>query len=83
MLLTCVCSSWNTARMHVHMYIFAFSHQEEDPVPSHHGVAYVDLSALLYPGVSRVRGAYQVHPYDESEFLVKVRTHVHLTMDAM
>jgi tetratricopeptide (TPR) repeat protein len=45
--------------------------KEEDPVPSYHGVAYVDLSALLYPGVSRVRGAYPVHPYDEGEFSTK------------
>ncbi|KAI6645782.1 hypothetical protein LOD99_13045 [Oopsacas minuta] len=40
---------------------------EEEPSFSYHGVAFVSLSSLLYPGTSRITGAYIVHPYTESE----------------
>lgn len=39
--------------------------KEEEPQSSYHGIAYVDLAPLLYPGVSKIRGAYLVHPYSE------------------
>jgi len=41
--------------------------KEEEAATSFHGIAYVDLAPLLYPGVSKIRGAYQIHPYIESE----------------
>ncbi|XP_052698028.1 cilia- and flagella-associated protein 70-like isoform X9 [Crassostrea angulata] len=32
---------------------------------SYHGVAFVNLAPLLYPGVKRIRGAYKVHAYTD------------------
>lgn len=32
---------------------------------SYHGVAFVNLAPLLYPGVKRIRGAYKVHSYTD------------------
>ncbi|KAL7979102.1 hypothetical protein Chor_015126 [Crotalus horridus] len=43
---------------------------EEDPI-SFHGVAYVSLVPLLYPGVKRIRGAFRVFPYHDSEVFEK------------
>lgn len=40
---------------------------EEDIPISYHGVAYVNMAPLLYPGVKRIRGAYLVKPYIENE----------------
>ena len=33
---------------------------------SFHGVVYVDMAPLLYPGATTIRGAYKVHPYVEA-----------------
>lgn len=41
--------------------------KEEETVPSHHGIAYLDLSSLLYPGVTRVFGAYCVENMNEAD----------------
>ncbi|XP_019862810.1 PREDICTED: cilia- and flagella-associated protein 70-like [Amphimedon queenslandica] len=41
--------------------------KEEETTISHHGVAYLDLSSLLYPGVTRVFGAYYVESLNEIE----------------
>ncbi|XP_029924218.1 cilia- and flagella-associated protein 70 [Myripristis murdjan] len=41
-----------------------------------HGVAYVDLGPLLYPGVTRIRGAYRVHPFSETELQEKTKQSV-------
>ncbi|KAM9305428.1 cilia- and flagella-associated protein 70 [Gastrophryne carolinensis] len=46
---------------------------EEDPVVSFHGVAYVNLVPLLYPGVKRLRGAYRILPYQEADVLEKTK----------
>ena len=43
---------------------------------SFHGATYLDLSPLLYPGTSRVCGAYSLHPYTEAEVLNKVLSFV-------
>ncbi|KAJ3609118.1 hypothetical protein NHX12_023644, partial [Muraenolepis orangiensis] len=40
---------------------------------SFHGVAYVDMGPLLYPGATRIRGAYRVHPFSESDLLAKAK----------
>ncbi|KAA0706143.1 Cilia- and flagella-associated protein 70 [Triplophysa tibetana] len=43
---------------------------------SFHGVVYVDLAPLLYPGVRRIHGTYRIHPFNESELQAKAqRTH--------
>ncbi|XP_065175351.1 cilia- and flagella-associated protein 70-like [Sycon ciliatum] len=36
---------------------------------SYHGVAFVDLSPLLYPGCTQVRGCYRVFPHNEADVL--------------
>ena len=41
--------------------------REDESFSSYHGIAYVDLAPLLYPGVSKVRGAYLIHPYNEAD----------------
>ncbi|XP_063791124.1 cilia- and flagella-associated protein 70 isoform X2 [Pseudophryne corroboree] len=46
---------------------------DEDAQVSFHGVAYVNMVPLLYPGVKRLRGAYRVFPYQESEVLEKTK----------
>ncbi|CAL8297817.1 unnamed protein product [Lota lota] len=40
---------------------------------SFHGVAYVDMGPLLYPGATRIRGTYRVHPFSESDLLAKAK----------
>jgi len=46
--------------------------EEEQPI-CFHGVAYVNLSPLLYPGATYVRGAYKVYPYNEEEVFQRKR----------
>lgn len=50
---------------------------EENPELPFHGVAFVDMGRLLYPGVNRIRGAYSILPFTEAELLTKV-TFVHI-----
>lgn len=45
---------------------------EEDQHIPFHGVAFVNMGRLLYPGVTRIRGAYSIHPFSDSELLNKV-----------
>ncbi|XP_060758371.1 cilia- and flagella-associated protein 70 [Neoarius graeffei] len=40
---------------------------------SFHGVAYVNFAPLLYPGVRHIRGAYRIHPFSESDLLMKTK----------
>ncbi|XP_053327861.1 cilia- and flagella-associated protein 70 [Spea bombifrons] len=49
---------------------------EEDLQISFHGVAYVNMVPLLYPGVTRLRGAFRIHPYQDSEVLEKTKCQV-------
>ncbi|KAL0993444.1 hypothetical protein UPYG_G00107960 [Umbra pygmaea] len=49
---------------------------EEDNQISFHGLAYVDMAPLLYPGVRCIRGAYLVHPFDDADLLVKTKRKV-------
>ncbi|KAM3625593.1 uncharacterized protein V6R79_014500 [Siganus canaliculatus] len=46
---------------------------EEDPEIPFHGVAFVDMEPLLLPGISRIRGAYSIHPFSEAKLLKKVK----------
>ncbi|XP_037660705.1 cilia- and flagella-associated protein 70 isoform X2 [Choloepus didactylus] len=39
---------------------------EDESQLSFHGVAYVNMVPLLYPGVKRIRGAFHVYPYLDS-----------------
>ncbi|XP_051987300.1 cilia- and flagella-associated protein 70 isoform X2 [Xyrauchen texanus] len=49
---------------------------EDEIQISFHGVVYVDLVPLLYPGVRRIHGAYRIYPFYESDLLTKTqRTH--------
>ena len=41
-------------------------------VTSHHGVAYLDLSPLLYPGNTKIAGAFTLHPFSTSDITGKV-----------
>lgn len=47
---------------------------DEDRQIFSHGVAYVNMLPLLCPGVQRIRGAFRVCTYQDSEVLEKVRT---------
>lgn len=40
---------------------------------SFHGVAYVNMVPLLYPGVKRIRGAFHVYPYLEGTVFEKTK----------
>ena len=40
---------------------------EEVLVPGYHGVSYVDISSLMYPGATQLNCAFPVLPYDEAE----------------
>ncbi|KAM9861139.1 cilia- and flagella-associated protein 70-like [Aulostomus maculatus] len=46
---------------------------EEDPQIPFHGVAFVDMGRLLYPGVTRIRGAYSIQPFSEMELFNKTK----------
>lgn len=45
---------------------------DADEHVSFHGIVYLNLAPLLYPGVKRIRGAYRVHPYTEQDMMEKV-----------
>ncbi|KAK5874319.1 hypothetical protein PBY51_019274 [Eleginops maclovinus] len=49
---------------------------EEAPEIPFHGVVFVDLGRLLYPGVSHIRGAYSILPFSEAELLKKAKRSV-------
>ena len=49
---------------------------EEESTLSYHGVAFVSLSSLLYPGTNRITGAYLVHPYNETEVAARTQCNV-------
>ncbi|XP_038599925.1 cilia- and flagella-associated protein 70 isoform X3 [Tachyglossus aculeatus] len=46
---------------------------DEEGQISFHGVAYVNMVPLLYPGVKRIRGAFRVYAYQESEVYEKTK----------
>ncbi|XP_049452131.1 cilia- and flagella-associated protein 70 isoform X2 [Epinephelus fuscoguttatus] len=49
---------------------------DKNPEIPFHGVAFVDMGRLLYPGVSRIRGAYSIQPFSEAELLNKAKRSV-------
>nr|XP_023666401.1 cilia- and flagella-associated protein 70 isoform X2 [Paramormyrops kingsleyae] len=46
---------------------------EDEAQLSFHGVVYVDLAPLLYPGVRRIHGAYSLHPFYEADMQDKTK----------
>uniref|UniRef100_A0A3Q2TTM0 Cilia and flagella associated protein 70 n=1 Tax=Fundulus heteroclitus TaxID=8078 RepID=A0A3Q2TTM0_FUNHE len=50
--------------------------REDNPEIPFHGLAFVDMGRLLYPGVSRIRGAYTIQPFYEAELLNKTKRRV-------
>lgn len=55
--------------------------KEEEVAVSFHGVAYVDLAPLLYPGVSKIHGAFLVQPFNETEMIEQFNHKSILTED--
>jgi len=47
--------------------------KDDDTSTSCHGIAWINLAPLLYPGVTRIKGAALVHPYIESEVLERTK----------
>ncbi len=39
---------------------------------SYHGVAYIDMAHILYPGATRIKGAFKIQHYTDAEYLAKV-----------
>lgn len=56
--------------------------QEEDGALSYHGIAYVDASPLLYPGVQTIRGAYKITPFSETSLQEKTGCTVGISEEA-
>ncbi|XP_013406723.1 cilia- and flagella-associated protein 70 isoform X2 [Lingula anatina] len=46
---------------------------EEEGTISYHGIVYVNMAPLLYPGVKRIRGAYKVYAYSDNEMAEKTK----------
>ncbi|XP_075258930.1 cilia- and flagella-associated protein 70-like isoform X3 [Convolutriloba macropyga] len=47
--------------------------REDEAQQSFHGIAYVNMAKLLYPGIKKIRGAFKVHPYNEAEYFEKTK----------
>ncbi|WAR19559.1 CFA70-like protein, partial [Mya arenaria] len=47
--------------------------KDDDGSVSFHGVAYVNLAPLLYPGVKRIRGAYKINSYTDQALFEKTK----------
>ncbi|XP_056141224.1 cilia- and flagella-associated protein 70 [Lampris incognitus] len=54
---------------------------EDELQISFHGVAYVDMGPLLYPGASRIRGAYRVFPFTDADLRAKTKRTVSVLRD--
>ncbi|XP_033622434.1 cilia- and flagella-associated protein 70 isoform X2 [Fukomys damarensis] len=46
---------------------------EDESLLSFHGVAYINMVPLLYPGVRRIRGAFHVYPYLDTTVYEKTK----------
>ncbi|CAH8483524.1 unnamed protein product [Schistosoma turkestanicum] len=57
--------------------------KDEEPTYTHHGVAYVNLTPLLYPGVDYVRGAYKIYPFNQKEYEEKTKRQNCLLRDVL
>lgn len=50
---------------------------------SYHGVVYVDMQPLLYPGATQIRGAYKIHPFAENDYTTKTKRKVGIADEAL
>ncbi|CAH8508985.1 unnamed protein product [Schistosoma margrebowiei] len=57
--------------------------KDDEPTYTHHGVAYVNLTPLLYPGVDYVRGAYKIYPFYQKEYEEKTKRQNSLLRDVL
>lgn len=57
--------------------------KDEDLNMSYHGVAYVDMQPLLYPGATHIRGAYKIHPFQDSEYSTKTKRKIGIADEAL
>lgn len=46
--------------------------KDDDGHIGFHGIVYLDLAPLLYPGVRRIHGAYKIMAYSDQELSEKV-----------
>lgn len=58
------------------------SKKEEEGAVSYHGIAYVDASPLLYPGINTIRGAYKITPFSETALQEKTGCTVGISEEA-
>ncbi|XP_041606786.1 cilia- and flagella-associated protein 70 isoform X5 [Vulpes lagopus] len=58
-----------------------FDKADDESQLSFHGVAYVNMVPLLYPGVKRIRGAFHVYPYLDSTVYEKTKCSFSLFRD--
>ncbi|KAL2101966.1 hypothetical protein ACEWY4_003727 [Coilia grayii] len=56
---------------------------EDESQISFHGVAYVDLAPLLYPGATCVRAAYKIHPFYDSDLMLKTKRNQSVLRESM
>ncbi|XP_037603094.1 cilia- and flagella-associated protein 70 isoform X2 [Sebastes umbrosus] len=54
---------------------------EDNPEIPCHGLAFVDMGRLLYPGVSRIRGAYSILPFSQAEMLKQAKRRISVLKD--
>ncbi|KAM5139655.1 cilia- and flagella-associated protein 70 isoform 1-T1 [Callospermophilus lateralis] len=54
---------------------------DDDSQLSFHGVAYVNMLPLLYPGVKKIRGAFHIYPYLDSTVYEKTKLSFSLFRD--
>lgn len=59
------CRYWPVEVMRLPQPAAAKGKKDDEGSISYHGVAFVNLAPLLYPGVKRIRGAYKVHAYTD------------------
>ena len=55
---------------------------DEDQHVTFHGVAFVNMAPLLYPGIKKIQGAYLVKPHIDSEVLERTKRKGNLLEEA-
>ncbi|KPP77678.1 hypothetical protein Z043_102879, partial [Scleropages formosus] len=56
--------------------------EDEIQIPFH-GVAYLDMVPLLYPGVKHIRGAYLIYPFYETDLQAKTKQNTSVLRETM
>ncbi|KAL4238526.1 Cilia- and flagella-associated protein 70 [Mactra antiquata] len=67
------CRYWPLEVMRLPQPAAAKGKKDDDGAVSFHGVAFVNLAPLLYPGVRRIRGAYKVFSYTDQALYEKTK----------